>query len=382
MGTDVFPDGDINEGPVPARWKAGDRVQDRPGTSDRFEGPGTVASVSEPQPGRHWVAVHHDNTTVTSWWAEELEPADDPKLGQSRVTCPYRACNGAHVVGDGPTTDAWMDQHAATVAHDTRWPVCYRISYPGNGYPGVAYRPSRAAEDLDTVPEPVYLELDGVVMKTTSDDADLPDRLDDGWRQITETEAMTWKPVDAEPAPLPAEAREAIADALSSAADAFARAADGHELRAGWRVVYVGPDTELHGKQGTIAQERAFPHHEAWNIVGVRFDGHGAIWSIHPSHLALLDLALHEPGCDCPPHMAATGAAVSADRTARGVSSQAGFQTFATTPSVVQLDRDDAARRLADAADGVIAALAGDMGRKITADLAAALADFRAAVPR
>jgi len=47
--------------------------------------------------------------------------------------------------------------------------------------------------------EPVYLENDGVVMKTTADNDDLQDLQDDGWQRITEAEAMSWQPIDVEP---------------------------------------------------------------------------------------------------------------------------------------------------------------------------------------
>jgi len=140
-----------------------------------------------------------------------------------------------------------------------------------------------------------------------------------------------------QPAPLSAEARAAIGDGLALAAAAFAVAADGHELRVGWRVVYVGSDPELTGKHGTVAVENAFPYLEGSTIVGVQFDGHSATWSIHPAHLALLALELHEPGCDCPPHVAATVTAVAADRAARGLP-----EGFVPVPALVQLDQAEA----------------------------------------
>lgn len=48
------------------------------------------------------------------------------------------------------------------------------------------------------VVDAVFLELDGVVMKTTADDEYLPGLRDDGWEQITREEAMSWRPLDAE----------------------------------------------------------------------------------------------------------------------------------------------------------------------------------------
>lgn len=53
-------------------------------------------------------------------------------------------------------------------------------------------------DDEGTLPgdEPVYLELDGVVMKTTADDDNLPDLEDTGWHRISRDEAMSWQPLD------------------------------------------------------------------------------------------------------------------------------------------------------------------------------------------
>jgi hypothetical protein len=50
--------------------------------------------------------------------------------------------------------------------------------------------------ELESAAEPVYLEIDGVVMKTTADAESLADLLDYGWEQITREEAMTWRPLD------------------------------------------------------------------------------------------------------------------------------------------------------------------------------------------
>lgn len=55
---------------------------------------------------------------------------------------------------------------------------------------------STSVELLGADPEPVYLELDGVVMKTTADNDGLDDLLDYGWEQITRDEAMSWRPLD------------------------------------------------------------------------------------------------------------------------------------------------------------------------------------------
>jgi len=168
--------------------------------------------------------------------------------------------------------------------------------------------------------------------------------------------------------PLPPEAHAAIADALASAA----RSLIGQPFQVGHRVVYVGADPELNGKHGTLAVESTFPYLEGSTIVGVRFDGHDAIWSIHPSHLAHLALELHDPGCDCPPHVAATVTAVAAVRATSGADA---------TPSLVQLDRDDAAQQLADAAADVldVVSSAGGIGHvhPHVRVLVKALADFR-----
>lgn len=48
----------------------------------------------------------------------------------------------------------------------------------------------------ETELEPVYLELDGVVMKTTAANESMADLLDYGWEQITRDEAMSWQPLD------------------------------------------------------------------------------------------------------------------------------------------------------------------------------------------
>jgi len=50
-------------------WQVGDRVQDRPGTSDIWRGPGEVLDA-----GPDVVTVRHDSGAVTSWNPDELEP--------------------------------------------------------------------------------------------------------------------------------------------------------------------------------------------------------------------------------------------------------------------------------------------------------------------
>lgn len=58
----------------------------------------------------------------------------------------------------------------------------------GQGYDGGWDDESTAAEAARvarTGGRPVYLELDGAVLKTTADDPNLPDLLDDGWQHTT-----------------------------------------------------------------------------------------------------------------------------------------------------------------------------------------------------
>lgn len=88
-------------------------------------------------------------------------------------------------------------------------------------------------------PEPIFLELDGVVMKTTADNDGLADLLDYGWEQITREEAMSWRPLDDD----------------GTEAEALAEVETPRRFTLNQRVQVIEPEHPLHLRTGRVYKD-------------------------------------------------------------------------------------------------------------------------------
>jgi len=61
--------------------------------------------------------------------------------GPTTYTCIYENCDGAHITTDDlEVAERWLDSHAATVPHDGRWSITFRVEYPGSSLTAFMYR--------------------------------------------------------------------------------------------------------------------------------------------------------------------------------------------------------------------------------------------------
>lgn len=226
-----------------------------------------------------------------------------------------------------------------------------------------SYKPTHVFGVLDT-PEPIYLELDGVVMKTTADDDNLSDLEESGWRRISRDEAMSWQPLE---------------DTVGVGGSTVVPTADLDAPVPYVQVERVDPDdptsmvlpvigdtVSLH--DGTIARVDSRLRYQK----GAGWDER---WTVAPlDRSALREVTLDEIA-GYPDDEAVRFAKVLAEVAAV---SEANHREDA--PALVQLDQADAADRLADAVTDLLV-LIGPMTfgpDDNVAPVRQALADFRA----
>lgn len=90
-----------------------------------------------------WLAGWEPQTVaVVASWVMRANSVDveAAPVRRATYTCVYKDCSGESHRLDPAAAERWMDEHAREVAHDSRWPVCFRIDYPDHSMPGVAFR--------------------------------------------------------------------------------------------------------------------------------------------------------------------------------------------------------------------------------------------------
>lgn len=292
---------------------------------------GRVTSVHD---GYVWVSIK-DPTVNTGWriangyYPSDVQPGRMPEVGDQ-----YRFTNDVvEIIEVFPALDFYDRRPAVRYAWLTEIDVDPAIREHSTREAGRLTGLSRADTFVRTA---TFVEAGGT--EAESIDPLFPSLTESG-DEPDPVGALT-APAGVELTPPPTmtpQDREALAASFAQAANRHPAVLshDGVTVEPAIRpemwVVYAvdGPTAYLRGVHGKVLV--TYPAGRFGDTVAdVVFKGHTATWAIPVKHLAPLALELHEPGCDCPPHVAATVAAVAADRAARGV------------PSLVQLDRDEA----------------------------------------